>query len=94
MRVKWNIKKNLMEAGGPEHKKQKKNGERVTRCVFTLNNWTSAEWQSLVLPTGELRKKTTWGIIGKETGENGTPHLQGNCVYERFQRCNCNRCLQ
>lgn len=50
---------------------------RLRRFVFTLNNWTQAEYDSL---TVEFAPTTTWMIIGKETGENGTPHLQGACI--------------
>lgn len=44
----------------------------VHRLCFTLNNYTSREF--------DLIKQTpvsVYGIIGEEVGENGTPHLQG-----------------
>jgi len=50
---------------------------RIRRFVFTLNNWTEEEYRSL---TEDLAPTTTWLIIGKEKGENGTPHLQGACI--------------
>jgi len=49
---------------------------RVRRIVFTLNNWTDEEYESLKTFAGG----TTWFVMGKETGENGTPHLQGACI--------------
>lgn len=38
----------------------------------TLNNWTEAEYATLL----GLQDKCTWMVIGKEKGEEGTPHLQ------------------
>jgi len=52
-------------------------GDRVTRIVFTLNNWTQEEWDYL---TTVFAPGVQWIIIGKETGKNGTPHLQGACI--------------
>lgn len=47
---------------------------RMSRCVFTLNNYSDQEYEELKnLPV-------KWLIIGKELGENGTPHLQGAFV--------------
>lgn len=49
-------------------------GQRLSRFVFTLNNYTQEETDFLkAFPC-------TWMIFGKETGENGTPHLQGACI--------------
>lgn len=55
---------------------QTRSGQRLRRFVFTLNNYTDAEYTALI----EFSKNTTWFIMGKETGETGTPHLQGACV--------------
>ncbi len=44
------------------------------KWVFTLNNWTEKEYSSIVL---KLKEKTTYYVVGKEKGEEGTPHLQG-----------------
>lgn len=41
---------------------------------FTLNNWLEEEYNNILEIL--LTKKMCW-IIGKEIGENGTPHLQG-----------------
>lgn len=49
---------------------KKKNRE----WVFTLNNWTPEEYEKLV--TSKFR----YLVVGKETGKNGTPHLQGYIV--------------
>lgn len=39
--------------------------------VFTLNNWTEDEYEKI------KKISCDYLIIGKETGESGTPHLQG-----------------
>lgn len=48
---------------------------RLSRFVFTLNNYTPADVAALKSLTN-----VKWLIFGKEVGENGTPHLQGACV--------------
>jgi len=48
----------------------------VTRIVFTLNNYTPEEYTWF---TETFAPTAKWGIIGKETGANGTQHLQGAC---------------
>jgi len=60
--------------------KRSQAGSRMTRFVFTLNNWTQTEldWLNTSMP---LLSK--WQVIGKEVGENGTPHLQGAVVLEK-----------
>jgi len=47
---------------------------RYRRIVFTVNNYTAAEYASLCAWT------PTWLVIGKEKGEQGTPHLQGAAI--------------
>lgn len=46
--------------------------------TFTLNNWTDADWckAAMALPNVSTHG-VTYGVIGKEIGESGTPHLQG-----------------
>ena len=44
------------------------------RWCFTLNNYTTDEQ---VLITGLYPEKVSYLIFGRETGEEGTPHLQG-----------------
>lgn len=39
---------------------------------FTLNNWTLDELDAI-----QHNEKIKYAVIGKEFGENGTPHLQG-----------------
>lgn len=57
--------------------KRNRTGDRMTRFVFTLNNWTQPEYDWL---TTSFLENTKWLVIGKEVGENGTPHLQGAVV--------------
>jgi len=51
-------------------------GSRISRFVFTLNNYTEDEYNFLK----DWAPTTKWFIMGKEVGENGTPHLQGACI--------------
>lgn len=53
-----------------------KNGPRVSRFVFTLNNYNEEEYASLLT----FSQATKWFVMGKEVGQNGTPHLQGACI--------------
>lgn len=61
--------------GGPQ--RRPKNGQRLSRFVFTLNNYTPEEYAWL---TETFAPSVKWMIIGMETGENETPHLQGACI--------------
>lgn len=45
----------------------------VQRVCFTLNNYTEAEFAQIC----ECRNLCKFIVVGKEVGENGTPHLQG-----------------
>lgn len=51
-----------------------------TKWVFTLNNWTQEEYDALWVV--ECR----YMVLGKETGEAGTPHLQGYVVFSANKR--------
>lgn len=52
-----------------------RHGKRVTRFVFTLNNWTPEELEAI--KTIDCR----WLVVGKEISPTtGTPHLQGAVV--------------
>jgi Putative viral replication protein len=42
---------------------------------FTLNNYTSDELESLELWCCE--EEIEYGVLGREVGESGTPHIQG-----------------
>lgn len=52
---------------------------KAKRWVFTLNNYTAGEEQSLAdLLSSE---HVDYGVFGRETGENNTPHLQGYLIW-------------
>lgn len=55
------------------------------RWTFTLNNWTSEEYQLLV-DLGESLQAVQYLIVGKETGTEGTPHLQGYVEFSSRKR--------
>lgn len=55
---------------------------RAKRWVFTLNNWTEDELQR-ILDGG--RSNAEYLVVGREQGEQGTPHLQGYVYW----RTNC-----
>jgi len=55
--------------------------KRLSRFVFTLNNYTPEEEQVIQLLGTTLKMK--WLIYGREVGEQGTPHLQGAAVIGR-----------
>lgn len=65
----------------PSSRTRSRTGARVSRMVFTLNNYTDEEykWLTEVYPHQTV-DAPTWLIIGKEVGENGTPHLQGAVI--------------
>lgn len=48
---------------------------------FVLNNWTEEEYRSIVLYFSEDKY-----IIGKEVGDEGTPHLQGHVELKTKRR--------
>lgn len=58
-----------------EERRRNRHGARLSRFVFTLNNYTEEEERALKTITD-----VKWLIFGKEVGDNGTPHLQGACV--------------
>lgn len=61
----------------PGAPKKPRNGKRLRRFVFTLNNYTKEEEEQI------QATDCRWLIYGRETGEAGTPHLQGACVIGR-----------
>lgn len=57
--------------------RRSRSGDRVSRFVFTLNNYSPPEYNYLV---NDFAPTVKWMCIGKEVGSNGTPHLQGACI--------------
>jgi len=54
------------------------------RFVFTINNPTEDDHQTVADFLDSER--VVYGIVGREVGEGGTPHLQGFCVLAAPQR--------
>ncbi|AXH76825.1 MAG: putative viral replication protein [Cressdnaviricota sp.] len=61
----------------------KKQISPAIRWCFTLNNYSEDQYSSIVL---NIKEKCRLGIIGKETGESGTPHLQGYLEFNTKSR--------
>lgn len=45
--------------------------DKFRAWCFTINNWTSEDYESV------MQLKSKYLVVGKEIGEQGTPHLQG-----------------
>lgn len=59
--------------------KASRNGNRLTRICFTLNNYTEVEETFLKAPEA-WPTAPRFLIVGREKGVEGTPHLQGFAV--------------
>lgn len=57
----------------------------VRRFVFTLNNYTDEHYTKCC---DFITSHCKYGIVGKEIGEKGTPHLQGFCNLTKPMRFN------
>ena len=51
--------------------------------VFTLNNYTEDEYTEII---SKIETECSYWIIGKEIGDEGTPHLQGFASFSRRRR--------
>lgn len=61
----------LAETTTPTTRRKTTSTPRYRRIVFTLNNYTDEEYQTL------LNWQPTWLVLGREKGAEGTPHIQG-----------------
>lgn len=52
--------------------------QQAKHWAFTLNNYTDQEYETIISKTG-----ATYCIVGKETAETGTPHLQGHLYFSK-----------
>lgn len=67
---------------GCRHASQRMAGQGKQWC-FTINNYSEDEYERL---RERAVLETTYCIVGKETGEQGTAHLQGYCILRDRKR--------
>lgn len=58
--------------------------QRAKRWCFTINNYTNEDLERLV----SLGSNCTYLVYGRETGDSGTPHLQGFVIFNDSTRFN------
>lgn len=56
---------------------------QAKRWCFTLNNYSDVE---VTIIRTQLQLSANFAVIGKEVGDNGTPHLQGYCSLKQKVR--------
>lgn len=71
------------EAGGNTGSPANKRQNQYTYWCFTLNNYELEQMERL---EQLLKHECRWFVFQEETGEQGTPHLQGTICLERKQR--------
>lgn len=64
---------------------------RAVNWCFTLNNWTQGEFD-LIAQLGQS-DHVEYLVVGRETGESGTPHLQGFVRFKSRQRLSAVRTM-
>lgn len=55
---------------------------------FTINNYTQDEMELMDVLSMKVPSEISYLVIGRETGENGTPHFQGFIQLVKKQRQN------
>ncbi len=73
MRKKKGAKREVGKDGNTKTKV--KRPSQLYQYFFTLNNWEQKDILHLKM---RFNKMCKWWIFEEETGESGTPHLQGN----------------